>query len=56
VEDAEGLARSLREVHGMSPNALQPILHNGRATAEANSYESQLPLWADFMKGFVEAR
>lgn len=56
VEDAEGLARGLREVREISPDALQIILHNGRMTAEANSYESQLPLWRDFMKGFVEAR
>jgi hypothetical protein len=33
---------------------LQPILAAGRKTAEANSYESQIPLWAGFMKGFVE--
>lgn len=55
VEDAAGLARSLFEVREMDQDALQTILRNGRATAEANSYESQFPLWVDFMKGFVEA-
>ncbi|MBM3181468.1 MAG: glycosyltransferase family 4 protein [Chloroflexi bacterium] len=56
VEDAEGLARCLSEVHEMTPGALTAVLTNGRITAEANSYESQLPLWEDFMKGFVETR
>lgn len=54
VEDVEGLARCLREVHEIKPGLLKPILNNARATAEANSYESQRPLWADFMNGFVE--
>lgn len=56
VDDAEGLACGLREVREMNSDALATILKNGRVTAEANSYESQLPLWRDFMKGFVEAR
>ncbi len=56
VEDAENLARYILQVHDMDQESLMTILANGRATAEANSYESQLPLWADFMKGFVEAR
>ncbi len=55
VEDVDELACSLREVREMNPNDLQTILRNGRMTAEANSYENQFPLWADFMKGFVEA-
>lgn len=54
VEDVDGLARSLYEIRGMSPDALVKILLNARATAEANSYESQFPLWKDFMEGFVE--
>ena len=56
VEDAEGLAFGILQVYGMGRDRLQVMLRNGRATAEANSYESQLPLWADFMKGFVETR
>lgn len=56
VEDAEGLAEGIRRVYGMGQDDLQTMLTKGRATAEANSYESQDPLWADFMKGFVEAR
>lgn len=56
VEDAEGLAEGVRQVYGMGQDDKQRILINGRATAEANSYESQDPLWAEFMKGFVETR
>ncbi len=56
VEDAEGLADGLRQVYSMSQNSLLAKLQNGRATAEANSYEIQDPLWAEFMKGFVETR
>jgi len=33
---------------------LMPILRSARSTAEENSYEKQVPLWADFMKGFVD--
>lgn len=54
VEDAEGLAEGVRRVYNMGQNEMQTQLAKGRATAEANSYESQDPLWADFMKGFVE--
>ncbi len=56
VEDSESLARYILEVRDLDQNALIPILKKGRATAEANTYECQLPLWADFMKGFVESR
>lgn len=56
VEDSESLARSILQVRDFEQDALMPILKKGRATAEANTYESQLPLWAAFMKGFVEIR
>jgi len=55
VENVDGLAEGIRHVYGMGQTELQSMLRNGRATAEANSYETQIPLWADFMKGFVEA-
>lgn len=54
VEDAEGLAALALKVYGMSTDTLAPILKNARATAEANSYDSQTDLWRGFMKGFVE--
>jgi glycosyltransferase involved in cell wall biosynthesis len=55
VEDAESLARYILQVRNMEQDALTPILQRGRATAEANTYDNQFPLWAEFMKGFVEA-
>jgi glycosyltransferase involved in cell wall biosynthesis len=55
VEDAESLARYILQARNMEQDALTPILQRGRATAEANTYGNQFPLWAEFMKGFVEA-
>ncbi len=55
VEDSESLARCILQVRSMEQETLTPILRRGRMMAEANSYESQFPLWAEFMKGFVEA-
>lgn len=54
VEDVDALASYALHVYRSSMDALSPILESGRTTAEANSYESQIPLWAEFMKGFVE--
>jgi len=54
VEDVEALARCILQVRDLNQDALTPILKNGRTTAEANTYENQIPLWADFMKGFVD--
>lgn len=49
VEDSDALADALTD----------PRLHDyrapGRETAEANSYDMQLPLWREFFDGFVEA-
>lgn len=54
VEDVDALASYALQVYRSSQSELQPMLTAGRQTAEANSYESQIPLWAEFMKGFVE--
>ena len=54
VEDVEALASCALQVYRSSQVDLKLILESGRKTAEANSYESQIPLWAEFMKGFVE--
>jgi len=51
--DAAGLAYWTEKAL-LHRESLQTVLTNGRSTAEANSYESQLPLWAEFMQGFVE--
>jgi glycosyltransferase involved in cell wall biosynthesis len=52
VEDVAGLAKWSGEVlrHG-APAA---VLDAGRRTAEANTYDTQLPLWDRFFTGFVE--
>lgn len=54
VEDVDALASYAIHVYRSSQADLQPMLFAGRKTAEANSYKSQIPLWAEFMKGFVE--
>jgi glycosyltransferase involved in cell wall biosynthesis len=53
VEDVDTLASYSLQVYRSSQADLQQILVAGRKTAEANSYESQIPLWAEFMEGFV---
>lgn len=54
VEDVDALASYALQVYRSSQAELQPMLTAGRQTAEANSYKSQIPLWAEFMKGFVK--
>ncbi len=54
VEDVDALASFSLQVYRSAQADLQPMLDAGRKTAEANTYESQIPLWAEFMKGFVE--
>jgi glycosyltransferase involved in cell wall biosynthesis len=54
VEDVNSLAQWAQHVHQNQGMALEGVLQNGRATAEANAYPAQLPLWRNFMKGFVE--
>jgi glycosyltransferase involved in cell wall biosynthesis len=53
VEDAEALAGRLAEVAEAS-GRLTDVIAEGRATAAANAYEAQLPLWREFFSGFVE--
>jgi glycosyltransferase involved in cell wall biosynthesis len=53
VEDVDALVAYSLQVYRSSADELQPVLRAGRATAEANTYQNQIPLWADFMKGFV---
>jgi glycosyltransferase involved in cell wall biosynthesis len=55
VNDAEALAHWTEYViHHYS--SLADVVRKGRQTAEANSYESQIPLWRNFMNGFVKIR
>ncbi len=55
VEDVDGLAVLALNVYKMDSVSRMLILKNARATAEANSYDSQTELWRNFMKGFVES-
>jgi len=55
VDDAEALAHWAEYVIQHHPS-LADVVRNGRQTAEANSYESQIPLWRNFMDGFVKIR
>ncbi len=53
VEDAEGLAYWTEYVLTQR-SVLDAVLPKGRQTAEANSYELQIPLWQKFFNGFVK--
>ncbi len=53
VEDVDALASYALQVYRSPQADLQPMLTAGRKTAEANSYESQIHLWAEFMEVFV---
>lgn len=54
VEDVDGLARWANYVHQNQGAELESILAQGRATAEANSYAAQIPLWRNFMRSYVD--
>jgi glycosyltransferase involved in cell wall biosynthesis len=54
VEDINGLAYWANNVYQNQGLTRDSVLPNGRATAEANNYAAQVPLWQNFMKGFVE--
>ena len=43
---------AVHALHGAP--ALDAVIAEGRRTAEANSYETQLPAWARFFDGFVD--
>ncbi len=52
VDDAEGLASWA--LHCLKHREeRERIVDNGLITAKQNTYEAQLPLWANFFKGFV---
>lgn len=54
VEDAEGLVHSVERVRGMDAASKRALLQAARATAEANAWDRQGPLWKDFFAGVVE--
>lgn len=52
-DDHEGLAHWSK--YALEHTAsIRPVIQAARETAEKNSYTSQIPLWRDFMRGFVE--
>ena len=51
-EDAEGLAHWAKYVID-NYASIDNVLKRGRATSEENCYEAQIPLWKNFMDGFV---
>jgi glycosyltransferase involved in cell wall biosynthesis len=53
VEDAEGLAY-WAEYALTNTSDRDRIIQAGLHTAKANSYDAQIPLWREFMRGFVE--
>ena len=53
-EDVDGLVHSVERVRGLGADARQTLLRAGRATAEANAWDRQGPLWRDFFAGVVE--
>ncbi len=54
VDDVDSLAHWALHVYQNQGPLLDPVIQQGRITAQANAYSAQLPLWRDFMKGFVE--
>jgi glycosyltransferase involved in cell wall biosynthesis len=54
VEDANGLAKWSGDV--LRDGASMDVLNVARHTAEANSYDRQMPLWDRLFDGFVERR
>ena len=50
VEDVDALVESVERVRD---GGLEDVLRAGRATAEANSYESLRPRWRELFRGFV---
>ena len=54
VEDIEGLVHYSKHVLER-PTGINNILRNARETSVSNCYDAQIPLWEDFMDGFVES-
>lgn len=54
VDDVEGLMEWGAHVAGAGVEQLGRVAREGRATAEANSYEALRPRWRDLLEGFVE--
>jgi len=53
VEDFEGLAYWAEYVFNNQVN-LDEVLYEGQQVAFSNCYDAQIPMWHDFMSGFVD--
>jgi glycosyltransferase involved in cell wall biosynthesis len=53
VDDVEALVEATAGVAALAMDELTPVLREGRATAETNSYESLRPRWRELLRGFV---
>ncbi|RPH68368.1 glycosyltransferase [bacterium] len=56
VEDTDALAYWSLAALEQSASEKQEMIQSARLTAEENSYRAQIPLWKEFMEGFVESR
>ena len=56
VNDIDGLVNCVNFVYQHQGNEIEKVINNGLETAQANTYQSQIPLWHNFMKGFVNQR
>jgi glycosyltransferase involved in cell wall biosynthesis len=54
VGDVDALVDAVLAVRSMDEGRRSALVAEARKTAEAESYEAQLPRWRAFMKGFVE--
>jgi glycosyltransferase involved in cell wall biosynthesis len=53
IDDVEALVESTAAVASAPVESLDDVLHQGRATAEANSYDALRPRWRELLRGFV---
>ena len=53
-ENVENPTHSVERVRGLDDVTRSALLQAGRATAEANAWSRQGPLWQDFFAGVVE--
>ena len=53
VDDVERLVEATERIGSVPADELSRILREGRATAEANSYDALRPRWRGLLRGFV---
>ena len=53
VGDVEGMSQGLLKIH-QDIHLRKKLILQGYKTAKENSYQNQIPLWEEFLKGFVK--